>query len=126
MGTHLFGEGGRGRWSERACERITGETARGMALARRRPNAEIGRDDHVFHALLVAFWRFGIIYSYVLRALPAFRLAEWTTRIPAVALSAALRAGVASGTFLAPLLAMLPPPPASLNAVNIPSPRIVE
>jgi FAD binding domain len=126
MAMHLVTEGGRELWIERASLPITEDTALGIALARSSPNAELVRNDDIFNALLVAFGRFGVIYSYVLRVVPAFRLAEWTTRIPAVALSAALRAGVTSGTFLAPLLAMLPPPPASLNAINIPSPRIVE
>jgi hypothetical protein len=123
---HLVTEGGRELWIERASQPITDDAALGAALARSCPDTEIVRNDDVFNALLVGFGRFGVIYSYVLRARPAFRLAEWTTRIPAPSLTAALRNGVAGGTFLAPLLAMLPSPPTSLNALNIASPSGVE
>jgi FAD binding domain len=126
MAMHLLTEGGRELWIERQSQPITDDAALGFALSASSPNVEIVRNDDSFNALLVAFGRFGIIYSYVLRVRPAFRLAEWTTKIPAASLTAALRNGIAGGTFLAPLLAMLPPPPASLNAINIASPRGLE
>jgi len=126
MAMHLITEGGRELWIERASQPITDDAALGVALARSSPSAEIVRTDDIFNALLVAVGRFGVIYSYVLRVRPAFRLAEWTTRITAASLTAALRNGVAHGTFLAPLLAMLPAPPTSLNAINIADPRGVE
>ena len=126
MAMHLITEGGRELWVERASQPITEDAALGSALALISPAIEIVRDDNVFNAMLVAFGRFGVIYSYVLRVRAAFRLAEWTTKISATSLTAALRNGVTGNTFLAPLLAMLPAPPASLNALNIASPRGVE
>jgi hypothetical protein len=126
MAMHLVTEAGRELWVERASQPITDDAALGAALARSCPDTEIIRDDRVFAALLVGLGRFGVIYSYVLRVRPAFRLAEWTTQIPAAALTAALRNGLSGGTFLAPLLTMLPAPPPSLNAVNIASPRGLE
>src|SRR5439155_19719365 len=126
MAMHLITEGGREFWVERASQPITDDEALGSALALTSPAIEIVRNDDLFNAMLVAFGRFGVIYSYVLRVRAAFRLAEWTTRIPATSLTAALRNGVTGNTFLAPLLAMLPPPPASLNALNIASPHGVE
>lgn len=126
MAMHLVTEGGRELWIERASEPITDDAALGAVLTRSCADTEIVRNDDVFNALLVAFGRFGVIYAYVLRVRPAFRLAEWTTQIPAATLTAALRNGVAGRTFLAPLLALLPAPPTSLNAINIASPRGVE
>ena len=41
-------------------------------------------------------------------------------------MTAALRNGVGGGAFLAPLLAMLPAPPTSLNVLNVANPRGVE
>jgi FAD/FMN-containing dehydrogenase len=126
MAMHLVTEGGRELWIERKSEPITDDAALATVLARSCPATEIVRDDELFNALLVGLGRFGVVYSYVLRVVPAFRLAEWTAMIPAASLTAALRAGVAAGTFLTPLLAMLPPPPTSLNAIDIASPRGVE
>lgn len=126
MAMHLVTEGGRELWIERASQPITDDFALGAVLARSCPDTEIVRNDDVFNALLVGLGRFGVIYSYVLRVRPAFYLAEWTTTIPAASLTAALRNGIAGGTFLAPLLTMLPAPPASLNVVNVSSPRGVE
>ena len=80
------------------------------------------RNDELFNALLVGFGRFGVIYSYVLRVRSAFRLAEWTARIPRTVLTGALRNGIAGGIFLAPLLAMLPAPPPALGALDLVNP----
>jgi FAD binding domain-containing protein len=126
MAMHLVTEGGRELWIERSSQSITDDAPLGAALAQVSPAIEIVRDDDLFDALLVGFGRFGVIYSYVLRVQAAFRLAEWTTVVPTASFTAALRNGVAGSTFLAPLLAMLPPPPASLNALNVPMPRGVE
>ena len=111
---HLVTEGGRELWIERASEPITDDLRLAYALPCR--DTEIVRDDGLFEALLVGFGRFGVIYSYVLRVRPAFRLAEWTTQVPRVVLTTALRDGIANGTFLQPLLTMLPPPPGTLGA----------
>ena len=126
MAMHLVTEGGRELWIERASQRITDDLALGAVLARSCPDTEIVGNDEVFNALLVGLGRFGIIYSYVLRVRLAFYLAEWTVKIPTPSLTAALLNGVAGGTFLAPLLTMLPAPPPSLQVVNVSSPRGVE
>ena len=103
-----------------ASQPITDDVALALALPCR--DAEIVRNDDLFNALLVGFGRFGVIYSYVLRVRPAFRLAEWTTSIPRTVLTTALRDGIAGGTFLAPLLTMLPTPPATLGALDLANP----
>jgi hypothetical protein len=126
MAMHLVTEGGRDLWIERASTPITDDAKLAAVLARSCPDTEIVRNDAVFNALRVGVGRFGVIYSYVLRVVPAFRLAEWTTKISGASLTAALRAGVNSGTFLMPLLSMLPAPPASLNAIDVANPRGLE
>jgi len=117
---HLVTAAGRELWIERASEPITDDVA--LALALSCPDSEIVRNDDLFNALLVGFGRFGIIYSYVLRVRPAFRLAEWTTGVPRTVMTAALRDGIAGGTFLAPLLTMLPTPPAALGSLDLANP----
>lgn len=111
---HLVTEGGRELWIERNSEPITDDLKLANALPCK--DTEIVRSDLLFNALLVGFGRFGVIYSYVLRVVPAFRLAEWTTQLPRVVLTTALRDGIANGTFLQPLLTMLPAPPGALGA----------
>lgn len=111
---HLVTEGGRELWIERDSEPITDDLRLANALPCK--DTEIVRSDLLFNALLVGFGRFGVIYSYVLRVVPAFRLAEWTTQLPRVVLTTALRDGIANGTFLQPLLTMLPVPPGALGA----------
>ena len=120
MAMHLVTVDGRELWVERASQPITDDVA--LALVLPCPDTQIVRDDDLFNALLVGFGRFGVIYSYVLRVRPAFRLAEWTTTIPRTVLTAALRDGIAGGTFLAPLLTMLPAPPAALGALDLVNP----
>lgn len=125
MAMHLVTVGGREIWIERASQPITDDVALAHALTC--PDTEILRNDDVFNALLVGFGRFGVIYSYVLKVMPAFVLAEWTTKITRTALTTALRAGITGGTFLAPLLALLPPPPATgLGSPVVASPRGLE
>ena len=124
MAMHLVTVDGRELWIERRSDPITDDVA--LALALSCPDTEIVRDDDLFNALLVGFGRFGVIYSYVLRVRPAFTLAEWTTKVSRAAFTGALRAGIGGGTFLAPLLAMLPPPPAALGALNPATPHSLE
>lgn len=124
MAMHLVTVNGREVWIERATQPITDDFALANALTC--PHAEILRNDDVFNALLVGFGRFGIIYSYVLRVQKAFTLAEWTTKISRATLTSKLRDGVTNRSFLNPLLAILPAPPASLGATNVPVPRGVE
>jgi hypothetical protein len=111
---HLVTEGGRELWIERDTEPITDDLKLANALPCK--DAEILRADDLFDALLVGAGRFGVIYSYVLRVVPAFRLAEWTTQLPRVVVTTVLRDGVANGTFLQPLLTTLPAPPTALGA----------
>ena len=111
---HVVTEGGRELWVERASEPITDDLKLANALPCK--DTEIIRDDGIFNSLLVACGRFGVIYSYVLRVRPKFRLAEWTMTLPRVVLTTALRDGITQGTFLKPLLTMLPNPPAALGA----------
>ncbi len=124
MAMHLVTAGGRELWVERASQPITDDVA--LALALPCPDTEIVRDDDIFNAMLVGFGRFGVIYSYVLRVRRAFRLAEWTARITRASLTAGLRDGIAGGTFLAPILTMLPAPPAALGAIDPANPRGLE
>ena len=111
---HVVTEGGRELRVERASEPITDDLKLANALPCK--DTEIIRDDGIFNSLLVACGRFGVIYSYVLRVRPKFRLAEWTMTLPRVVLTTALRDGITQGTFLKPLLTMLPNPPAALGA----------
>lgn len=121
MAMHLVTVGGREVWVERASEPITDDVPLAMALEC--PDAEIIRNDDLFDSLLVGFGRFGIVYSYVLRVGPSFRLAEWTTEVPRFILTELLRQGVSQRTFLAPLLSILPDPPPALGAINPKNPR---
>ena len=121
---HLVTTNGREIWIERASEPITDDFALAKALTC--PDTEILRNDDVFNALLVGFGRFGVIYSYVLRVQPAFRLSEWTTKISRTLLTTKLRDGLAANTFLTPLLSVLPDPPATLGVANIANPQGLE
>jgi hypothetical protein len=124
MAMHLVTVDGRELWIERASAPITDD----LALARTLScgDTEILRNDDVFNALLIGFGRFGVIYSYVLRVQQAFRLAEWTTKVPGVVLTTMLRQGITNHTFLAPLLLNLPAPPAALGAIDVANPRSLE
>jgi hypothetical protein len=124
MAMHLVTMNGREIWIERASEPITDDFALANALSC--PDTEILRNDDVFNALLVGFGRFGVIYSYVLRVQPAFRLNEWTTKIPRIVLTTKLREGLAANTFLTPLLSLLPDPPSTLGVSNIMNPQGLE
>ena len=124
MAMHVVSVGGQEYWVEPASRPITENVA--LAWALDCGDAQIIRDDEMFNALLVSVGRFGVIYSYVLRAVPAFRIAEWTAKIPRVVLTTLLRQGVAAGTFLRPLLDSLPPPPTPLGVVDVPNPRGLE
>jgi len=111
---HLVTDGGRELWLERRSAPVTTD-------ARLRPllpcaDTEIIRDDDVFEAAVVSVGRFGVIYSMLVHVTPAFRLAEWTAVQPTVDMLSALESGVATGTGLAPVHALLPRPPASLGA----------
>ena len=124
LAMHVVGVNGQEFWVERASEPLTDDTP--LAAALTCPSARIVRDDEIFNALLVSVGRFGVIYSYVVRTVKAFRLAEWTCKFDTSALISRLRAGQSSGTFLQPLLSVLPQPPAGLGALDIDHPRGLE
>ncbi len=124
MAMHLVTMNGREIWIERASQPITDDHALAGVLSC--PDTEILRNDDVFNALLIGFGRFGVIYSYVLKVQAAFRLVEWTTKIAGTVLTAKLREGLANGTFLMPLLGILPNPPGPLNAQSITNPYGLE
>lgn len=124
MAMHLVTVEGREIWLERNSDPITDAAALAQVLPCR--EARIVAVDDIFNAALVGLGRFGIIYSYVLRVQHEFRLAEWTVKIPQIVLTTALRTGATDGTFLQPLLFMLPPPPAALGATNVPMPHSLE
>ena len=124
MAMHLVTIDGREVWVERASQPITDDVPLAMALACK--DAEIVRNDALFNSMLVGFGRFGVVYSYVLRVQPAFRLAEWTCKIPRLSLTTLLRNGIASGQFLRPLLNVLSAPPAPLGALDVSNPRGLE
>ena len=124
MAMHLVTTGGREIWIERASEPITDDLALARALSCK--DTEILRNDDVFNALLVGFGRFGVIYSYVLRVVKPFNLAEWTVKIPGMTLTMLLAEGIATGNLFAPLLANLPAPPAALGAQGTAFPRGLE
>jgi len=73
----------------------------------------IRRDNHLFNATVVAVGRFGVIYSLVLKVVPAFRLAEYAVERPTAELVGTLRSGIDAGTVLGPQLVALPDPPAT-------------
>ena len=62
----------------------------------------------------------------VLRVQPLFYLAEWTVKIPGSVLTKQLRAGIAQGTLVSPLLEILPDPPQDLAALDVKNPRGLE
>ena len=124
MAMHVVSVGGQEYWVERASRPITEDVA--LAWALDCGDAQIIRDDEIFAALQVSVGRFGVIYSYVLHATSAFRIAEWTAKIPRVVLTTLLRQGQAAGTFLRPLLDILPPPPGPLGAIDVANPRGLE
>jgi hypothetical protein len=124
MAMHVVTMGGRECWIERASDPITNDLA--LAPALECGDAEIIRDDGLFSAVLVGLGRFGIIYSYILRVTKAFRLAEWTTKIPTIQLITLLTQGIQQATFLRPLFSSLPAPPPELGAEDISNPRGLE
>ena len=66
------------------------------------------------------------LYSYVLRVRSAFRLAEWTVKLPRDVFIGAIRNSLAGGNFLRPLLDILPPPPIALGSLDVANPRGLE
>jgi hypothetical protein len=119
---HLVTAAGEQVWIERASTPVTTDDRLRAVLQRWEPAAEgirIRRDDDLLNAAVVACGRFGVVYSVVLDVVNAFRLAEFTVAPPTATVLARLRAGVGgvdAGSGLAPLLAVLPDPPADVGA----------
>jgi hypothetical protein len=124
LAMHAVTVGGQEIWVERASDPLTVDLPLAQALACK--DLEIIRDDDLFNAMCVGLGRFGIVYSYVLRVTPAFMLAEWTVKMPRAAVIPLLRQGVTQGTFLRPLLDVLPDPPAALAASDPKNPRNID
>ncbi|MGY1684978.1 FAD-binding protein [Geodermatophilus sp. SYSU D00867] len=121
---HFVTDGGREVWVERASDPVTDDAQ--LAVALRCRDLEIVRDDAVFSAVQVGLGRFGVLYSCVLRVVPAFRVAEWTVIQPRDLVIGALTAGRALGEPVKPLLDLLPPPAAFLQVVDPANPGGLE
>jgi FAD/FMN-containing dehydrogenase len=124
LAMHAVTVGGQEIWVERASDPLTVDFQLAQALACK--DLEIIRDDDLFNAMCVGLGRFGIVYSYVLRVTPSFMLAEWTVQRPRATVMLLLRQGVSQGTFLRPLLSVLPDPPAALAASDPRNPRDID
>lgn len=124
MAMHIVADGGQEYWIERASAPITNDAD--LASAFICADARIVRNDDLFNAAVVGLGRFGIIYSMVLRVVPAFRLAEFGVKLPTPVVLAQLRIGTSRPDPLRPLLDLLPPPPPALGAISAPNPRYVD
>ena len=113
---HLVGTGGQEYWIERASNPITISARLGRVLPC--PDTLIVRDDELFDAVAVGLGRFGIIYSVILEAVPAYSLARERAILPFPIVVDWLREGIDQGNFLDPLFSNLPPASANLNAVS--------
>lgn len=131
----LITEGGRELWIERESDPITDDASLGAVLAHRCPDIEIVRSDALFNSVLVSVGRFGIVHACVVRARPAFKLAEWAFKRPwkilfgVVGVEPMLRQGILGPDLFRPLLDSLPPPPTfphNLNADDIAHPTGLE
>jgi hypothetical protein len=117
---HLVGPGGQEYWIERASRPVTVSARLGRVLPC--PDTLIVRDDELFDAVAVSLGRFGIIYSVILEAVPAYTLARERIIMAFPLVMALLRQGILQGSFLDPLFSNLPAPSSDLNAVS-PRPR---
>lgn len=123
MAIHLIAPSGKQIWIERESEPVTSDDKLASLLTAECADTRIVRNDVLFYAALVSMGRFGVIYSCILRVEGSgISLAEWTTVQPWASVRSLLQSGVATGTFLAPLLNNLPPPPVALNAYDIATP----
>ncbi|HWZ97056.1 MAG TPA: D-arabinono-1,4-lactone oxidase [Candidatus Dormibacteraeota bacterium] len=79
---HLVGPGGQEWWLERSGANSITDPTRMMAIAADPtstllcPDITIEYDDQLFQAAMVSLGRFGVIYSVVLQAVPAFKLTQ--------------------------------------------------
>lgn len=129
MAIHLVAPSGKQIWVERGSDPVTSQDKLAALLSAECADTQIVRDDILFNAALVSMGRLGVIYSCILRVEGSgVSLAEWTTVQSWANVRSLLRSGLASGTFLTPLLNDLPspndlPPPfAALNAYDVATP----
>jgi hypothetical protein len=117
---HLVTTGGQEVWIESASEPLTRNDAALLATLAC-PDLQIVRDDELLRAAMVTVGRFGVVYAYVIKVAPLFRLSEWTADVSWDAVAAALTAGVGLGSgvpvrrHLGGLAGLLPDPPANLD-----------
>jgi hypothetical protein len=111
---HVVGIGGQEYWIERESAPITSNARLGSVLPC--PDTLVIRDDEAFDAIAVGLGRFGIVYSVVLEAVPAYSLGQQRDVMPLPLVLAFLRAGAIGGTAYRPLLDALPPPAIELSA----------
>ena len=114
---HLVGADGQEYWIERASYPITSNERLGRVLPC--PDTLVVRDDEAFDAVAVGLGRFGLIYSVILEAVPAYSLARERITMPFFFVRTRLREGIDQGSFLDPLFESLPPPSSDLNAVAV-------
>jgi hypothetical protein len=113
---HVVGVGGQEYWIERESTPITSSARLGRVLPC--PDTLVVRDDELFDAIVVGFGRFGIVYSVVLEAVPAYSLGQQREVLPLPVVLTLLRAGVAEGRGVRPLLDALSAPAAEFRAVG--------
>lgn len=114
---HLVGVDGQEYWIERASYPITSNERLGRVLPC--PDTLVVRDDEAFDAVAVGLGRFGLIYSVILEAVPAYSLARERITMPFSFVMTRLRDGIDQSSFLDPLFDSLPPPSSDLNAVAV-------
>jgi FAD/FMN-containing dehydrogenase len=111
---HVVGIGGQEYWIERETAPITSSVPlRGVLPC---PDTLVIRDDEAFDAIAVGLGRFGIVYSVILEAVPAYSLGQQRDVMPLPQVLDLLRTGVNQGTGFHPLLGALSAPAVELSA----------
>ena len=113
---HVVGVGGQEYWIERETAPITSSARLGRVLPC--PDTLVVRDDEAFDAIAVGLGRFGIVYSVVLEAVPAYSLAQQRDVLLLPQVLDYLRTGVRDGTSFRPLMAALPAPAVEVSATG--------
>lgn len=114
---HLVTTGGHEMWIESKTNPLTNDDAKLRAAISAPSDLQVIRDDDLLHAVQVGLGRFGIIYSVVLKVTKAFRLAEFTQKLPWEKVKHALDAGVGrfDGTPFGSIDTLLHAPPTTLQ-----------
>lgn len=117
---HLVTTGGQEVWIESATDPLTADD-NALRTQLGTPGLTIIRDDALLRAAKVTVGRFGVVYSYVIKVTPIYRLSEWVEEVSWSSVSDALKAGVGQGSevpvraHLGDLAGLLSDPPASLE-----------